>query len=31
MESEAYLLRRVDSEHPFPTSPSYPTLPIAEP
>ena len=31
MESEAYLLRRVDPEHPFPTSPAYPTLPIADP
>ena len=31
MESEAYLLRRVDPERPFPTSPSYPTLPIAGP
>ena len=30
MESEAYLLRRVDPERPFPTSPSYPTLPIAD-
>ena len=27
MESEAYLLRRVDPEQPFPMSPSYPTLP----
>ena len=31
MDSEAYLLRRVDPERPFPTSPSYPTLPIAGP
>ena len=31
MESEAYLLRRVDPERPFPTSPSYPTLPIEGP
>ena len=31
MASEAYLLRRVDPERPFPSSPSYPTLPIAEP
>ena len=31
MESEAYLLRRVDPEHPFRTSPAYPTLPIADP
>ena len=31
MESEAYLLRRVDPERPFPTSPSYPTLPITGP
>lgn len=30
MNSEAYLLRRVDPERPFPTSPSYPTLPVAE-
>ena len=28
MDSEAYLLRRVDPERPFPTSPSYPTLPM---
>ena len=31
MASEAYLLRRVDPARPFPTSPSYPNLPIAEP
>ena len=31
MASEAYLLRRVDPERPFPTSPSYPTLPITGP
>ena len=31
MNSEAYLLRRVDPERPFPTSPSYPTLPITGP
>ena len=31
MESEAYLLRRVDPEHPFSTSPAYPTLPISDP
>lgn len=31
MASESYLLRRVDPERPFPTSPSYPTLPITEP
>ena len=31
MKSEAYLLRRVDPERSFPTSPSYPTLPIQEP
>ena len=31
MESEAYLLRRVDPEHPFRTSPAYPTLPISDP
>ena len=31
MASDAYLLRRVDPERPFPTSPSYPTLPIADP
>ena len=31
MDSEAYLLRRVDPERPFPTSPSYPTLPIEDP
>ena len=31
MASEAYLLRRVDPGRPFPTSPSYPTLPITEP
>ena len=30
MKSEAYLLRRVDPEHPFLTSPSYPTLPIQD-
>ena len=28
MESDAYLLRRVDPDRPFPTSPSYPSLPI---
>ena len=28
MDSEAYLLRRVDPARPFPTSPAYPTLPI---
>ena len=28
MASEAYLLRRVDPQRPFATSPSYPTLPI---
>ena len=31
MASEAYLLRRVDPDRPFPTSQSYPTLPMAEP
>ena len=31
MESEAYLLRRVDPENPFPTSQAYPDLPIADP
>ena len=31
MASEAYLLRRLDPDRPFPTSQSYPTLPIAEP
>ena len=31
MESEAYLLRRVDPKNPFPTSQAYPDLPIAEP
>lgn len=31
MASEAYQLRRVDLARPFPTSPSYPDLPIAEP
>ena len=30
MASDSYLLRRVDPERPFPTSPSYPTLPIAD-
>ena len=31
MDSEAYLLRRVDPSRPFPMSPSYPSLPIADP
>ena len=31
MVSEAYLLRRVDPDQPFPMSPSYPTLPITGP
>ena len=31
MASEAYLLRRVDPEQPFPMSPSYPTLPANGP
>ena len=31
MASEAYLLRRIDPECPFPTSPSYPTLPMTGP
>ena len=31
MASEAYLLRRVDPDRPFPTSQSYPDLPIADP
>ena len=31
VDSEVYLLRRVDPERPFPTSPSYPTLPIEDP
>ena len=30
MDSEAYLLRRVDPERPFPTSQSYPDLPIVD-
>ena len=30
MASEAYLLRRVDPERPFPTSQSYPDLPIVD-
>lgn len=30
INSEAYLLRRVDPDRPFPTSPSYPSLPIAD-
>ena len=31
MASEAYLMRRVDPERPFATSPSYPALPVNEP
>ena len=31
MSSEAYQLRRVDPERPFPTSQAYPNLPIPEP
>jgi NAD(P)-dependent dehydrogenase (short-subunit alcohol dehydrogenase family) len=31
MDSEAYLLRRVDPDHPFPTSQAYPDLPINGP
>ncbi len=31
MASEAYLLRRVDPERPFATSPSYPSLPVTGP
>ena len=31
MASEVYQLRRVDPDRPFPTSPSYPDLPIVEP
>ena len=31
MASEAYQLRRVDPDRPFPTSQSYPNLPIADP
>ena len=31
MNSEAYLLRRVDPDRPFPSSPSYPNLPITNP
>ena len=31
MDSEAYLLRRVDPDRPFPTSQSYPDLPIVDP
>ena len=31
MDSEAYLLRRVDPERPFPISQAYPDLPIADP
>ena len=30
MSSEAYLMRRVDPDNPFPTSQSYPTLPVSE-
>lgn len=31
MASEAYQLRRVDPDRPFPTSPSYPNLPLEGP
>lgn len=31
MASEAYQLRRVDPDRPFPTSPSYPNLPVEGP
>ena len=31
MDSEAFFLRRVDPENPFPTSQAYPDLPIADP
>ena len=31
MSSEAYLMRRVDPDNPFPTSQSYPTLPVSGP
>ena len=31
MASQAYLLRRVDPDRPFTTSPSYPTLPLTDP
>ena len=31
MGSEAYLLRRVDLDRPFPTSLSCPNLPITDP
>ena len=31
MSSEAYLLRRVDPDNPFPTSQAYPDLPITDP
>ena len=31
MASEAYQLRRVDPDRPFPTSPSYPNLPLERP
>ena len=31
MESEVYLLRRVDPENPFTSSQAYPDLPIAGP
>ena len=31
MASDAYLMRRVDPDRPFRTSPSYPDLPIREP
>ncbi len=31
MDSESFLLRRVDPERPFPTSQSYPDLPIVDP
>ena len=31
MASDAYLIRRVDLDRPFPTSPSYPDLPVRGP
>ena len=31
MSSEAYLMRRVDPDNPFPTSQSYPNLPVTGP
>ena len=31
MATDAYLMRRVDPDRPFPTSQSYPDLPVREP